>query len=259
MKPIRIVITQFRRRSTTEENFLEAMTLLDGFKGIPAFSENWLLNKPLNIDDYYYYIDKLGNKLKENILGGIQYVYEKDVIKSVGLAFIDNKVIKICEKINASKAVYERGFISKGKYIYPISVDDWKIGCIGCVDIFYPEISRIHTINGANILYNPASISEDSIKLWHSVLSARASENMSFSIGVNNTKTVYPDGRITGGQSIVFNPHGDMLVSLGSQDFALPIDLEPDLLDYVENRWAFKDDLNQIYSKYYIDLMNDLK
>jgi len=258
MDQLKLIIMQFRRRSLPEENIFTALSLLKGSKGTPLFSENWISNRPINIDDYYHYVEKIGNKIESDVLAGVQYVNENDIIKSIGLAYINGRVVRSCEKINPSKAVYERKFLKSGIYIKPVTVNGWKIGCVACVDIFYPEISRIHAINNANIIYNPASIPLDGLNLWHSVLSTRASENIVFSVGVNNTRTAYPDGRITSGHSIAFNPHGDLILTSGDQDVALPIILDDKCFDYVERRWAFKEDLKNKYSKYYENLITSL-
>ncbi|MFP3143578.1 MAG: carbon-nitrogen hydrolase family protein [Caldisphaera sp.] len=258
MEKLKITLVQFRRRPLAEENLWTAISLAKNEKpDLVIFSENWLSSRPINIDDYIYYIEKIGNILDSNILGGIQYVIENELIKSMGIAYIDKKSVRMCEKINPSKAVGEREILVKGKYIEPIKVNNWKIGCIACVDIFYPEISRLHAINMADIIYNPASISGESIKLWHSVLQARAAENVVYSIGVNNTNTLYPDQRITAGESIVFNPHGDKLVELGSEDIAITILLDYDYFDFVNRRWAFREDFINKYSGVYRSILKE--
>ncbi|AFZ70234.1 putative amidohydrolase [Caldisphaera lagunensis DSM 15908] len=251
MEKLKITIVQFRRRPLIDENLWNAISLVKNKTDIIVFSENWLSNKPIALNDYSYYLEKIGNILDANILGGIQYVYDNGYIKSVGMGYIDGKLVKICEKINPSKAVGERNYLVEGKYVKPIKVNSWYIGCVACVDIFYPEISRIHALNNADILYNPASISNESLALWHSTLQTRAAENVVYSIGVNNTNTVYPDNRITAGGSIVFNPHGDKIIELGSDDEAIDIILDYDYFNYVKNRWAFRDDLIKKYSIFY--------
>ncbi|PMP59956.1 MAG: hypothetical protein C0172_01130 [Caldisphaera sp.] len=252
MEKMKITLVQFRRRPLAEENMWTAISLAKNEKSdLIIFSENWLSSKAINLDDYIYYIEKIGNILDSNILGGIQYVNENDSIKSVGISYINRKPVRICEKINPSKAVGEREILARGKYIEPIKVYDWKIGCIACVDIFYPEISRLHAINMADIIYNPASISGESVVLWHSVLRTRAAENVVYSIGVNNTNTVYPDQRITAGESVVFNPHGDKILELGSEDTAITVSLDYDYFDFVNRRWAFREDLINKYSNIY--------
>ncbi len=251
MEKLKITIVQFRRRPLIDENLWTAISLIKNKTDIVALSENWLSNKPIDLNDYIYYVEKIGNILDTNVLAGIQYVNDNGYIKSVGMAYIDKKLVQNCEKINPSKAVGERNHLTGGKYIKPIKVNNWYIGCLACVDIFYPEISRIHALNSADILYNPASISNESLALWHSVLQTRAAENVVYSIGVNNTNTKYPDNRATAGGSIVFNPHGDKIVELGSDDEAIDILLDYDYFDYVKNRWSFKDDLIKKYSIFY--------
>jgi predicted amidohydrolase len=247
-------IIQSRRTSSWRETLNNVFLILQRSRehiGTVLFmNENWLSRTPIDITDYEYSVEKLGEEFGRPIFAGTNYIKEKKGAKSVGLFFDGGKIRRICEKVFPSKAVGERKHVNGGRILPPAEVSNWKISCIACVDIFYPEISRIHTLLGAHILYNPASITSDRISLWHSVLLTRAAENTVFTVGVNSVGYVYPDGRVTLGRSAVFAPNGIEVGIADSREGVFTFTLDLEIIHRIRDRWAFYDDLKNILVKY---------
>ncbi len=257
-----IGIIQARRTNDIYKNIENVIRILDRSKrmldqvDILFFSENWLSREPLEPNILFSAMERIGEYIPL-FFAGANYVLEEDGIVSAGFLYNNGRIEKSCEKIFPSRAVGERGRLKRGKYYPPLEVKGWKIGCIACVDIFYPEISRLHTWNGADVIYNPASIPADRTILWHSMLHARASENTVFSIGVNGTGFVYPDGRITLGESIVFASNGEELARHGRHEGIISTVLDRRVTESIRRRWAFFDDL-RMFSRIYSELLSKL-
>ncbi len=255
--PLSIGILQASRKSYWRDSLSHIINLLESQKSsvldkvdVLFLAENWLMKNPLFLEDYLYAIETV-SKYIPNVFGGTSYVIVDDSIISMGYSIINGKAVKACEKIFPSKAVGERELITSGSYVRPISFSSWKIGCIACVDIFYPEVSRLHVVNGAHLIYNPAAIPNDRIPLWHSVLEVRAVENTVFSLGVNGVGYIYPDGRKTSGESIIYSPGGRVLAKHGENEGLIRTVLEPHLISSVRERWAFYEDLMNIFYNLY--------
>ena len=215
-----------------------------GEKGYVLFlPENWISGGPVSLSLYSEFVEKIGKAWGGPVFAGLSYVVEGGEVKSVGLAWLGNRVVRVCEKIFPSKAVGERGKLSPGKPLGPFEVNGLRVACIACVDIFYPEVARRHVLRGAQLLYNPASIPLDRVGLWHSILSARAAENTVYVLGVNNSGTVYPDGRVTGGGSGLYGPDGARVPGRLHGRLVL-VDVDTSKIGVVRERWAFYEDLS---------------
>ncbi len=53
----------------------------------------------------------------------------------------------------------------------------FKLGVVICYDAVFPEVSRVLTIKGADVLFFPSKIRTEGIRPWHIYLQARALEN----------------------------------------------------------------------------------
>ncbi|MCE4629915.1 MAG: carbon-nitrogen hydrolase family protein [Desulfurococcales archaeon] len=220
-------------------------------EAIVFLPENWLSREPIDEHVYLDIVDNLYKTFGYTIFVGLSYINLGGSVRSRGYAVVDGKVEVVCEKVFPSKAVGERGRIKSGEPGRVVDVHGVKIGCIACVDIFYPELSRRLVVRGAQILYNPAAIPSDRLELWWSILRSRAAENIAYTVGVNSVGVEYPDGRFTGGGSRVYSPSGIMLEPVVENGVLLyEIDLSE--LDRVRERWAFRDDLESGLGKLYI-------
>ncbi len=248
-----------RRGGSWRDSLNNVVSLLDSVRDLSDvdvlfFPENWLSRKPIFLEDYYYVGDVL-SRYAPIVFVGLSYVRVEKGVLSLGIASVEGKHNIVCEKIFPSKAVGERGLIVSGRYHPPIEIDEfWRVGCVACVDVFYPETSRLLVVDGANIIYNPASIPLDRIDLWHSVLKTRASENIVYTIGVNGVGNVYPDGRLTPGRSIIISPGSKKGEIAGSSSTVYVTSLNRSEILEQRKRWAFYDDIVNKLSRFYRDL-----
>ena len=240
-------------------SFIENFNLPENV--IAAFlPENWLSKRPLDLANYVSVAKRIASHLGIPVFAGAQYTRIHGSVRSIGLlALPDGRAYIICEKVHPSRSVGERGRLLEGRLYAPVDVGGLKVACIICVDIFYPELSRILALEDAILLYTPSSIPENRIELWHSMLRARAAENAVYTLGVNKTGTAYPDGRLTGGFSVLYTPEGVMGASLSREPGFMVVSIDTDAPRAADARRGFRGDLVRYYSPLYDRLRRGLR
>jgi predicted amidohydrolase len=213
--------------------------------------ESWLSTKPVSLEEYKRESLRLARRLGSYLLAGIQYVEVDGEVYSIGLlASPQGSSWVVCEKLFPSASIGERRRVRPGVLRDPVDPGlGVRVACIACVDIFYPEVARYHSLRGALLLVNPASIAWNRILLWRSTLASRAAENMVFVAGANKTGTLYPDGRLTGGYSALYAPDGELLNSLGPHPGILKASIDPAIMEAVRARRRFIDDVIRLEEK----------
>ncbi len=96
----------------------------------------------------------------------------------------------------------------------PIKTVVGNVGLMICYDIRFPEMSRILTVEGANVLAVPSAWVHGIMKEehWQTMLKARAIENGSYVIAPDQV------GNIFSGRSMVVDPFGVTLIDMGNRD-----------------------------------------
>ena len=96
----------------------------------------------------------------------------------------------------------------------PVKTSAGNVGLMICYDIRFPEMSRILTVDGANVLAVPSAWIHGIMKEehWQTMLKARAIENGSYVIAPDQV------GNIFSGRSMVVDPFGVTLIDMGNRD-----------------------------------------
>lgn len=258
----RIAVIQVGRRNEGSTDHVINIVDENGLNGATMvfLPENWYTRKPVHLSEILEVADDLSQRLGRDIhlFAGLHYVKAGNMARSVGVYSLNGESRIVCEKIHPSKPVGEREFLVPGTYLEPITVGGLKVGCIGCVDLMYPELSRIHVLLGAKILYNPSSIPGDRTGMWQSVGLARAVENQVYVVGVSTTGVRYPDGRVTGGGSFVAHPEGRIVLEMGDGEGIAYYDVDMDGLEAIRDRRSYYEDLDRLYRPFYMELYRRL-
>ncbi|MEB3825153.1 MAG: carbon-nitrogen hydrolase family protein [Desulfurococcales archaeon] len=248
-------IVQMRRDEDNHRRNYERLLEILGTAGdfdMVFLSENWLSGKPVDLIEYMNIVETISSQKKSTyIFSGCQYTRLGGTVRSIGLTAFNGESRISCEKIFPSHAVGERGRVEPGVYVDPIPTKYGNIGCVACVDVMYPEISRLHALEDAVVIYNPASMPYDRLHLWHSVGVSRAAENQVFFIGVNTVGTRYADGRPTKGGSFVVDPYGNMLFSLTEEEGIFKVELDLSLIREARDRRKYLIDVREAVSAFY--------
>jgi deaminated glutathione amidase len=111
----------------------------------------------------------------------------------------------------------------------PVKVGIGKIGLEICYDIRFPEMSRILTLDGANVLAIPSGWVQGIMKEehWQIMLKARAIENGCYVIAPDQV------GNIFLGRSMVIDPFGITLLDMGNKEGVEVVEIARDRVESV--------------------------
>ncbi|MGE5303335.1 MAG: carbon-nitrogen hydrolase family protein [Alphaproteobacteria bacterium] len=122
-----------------------------------------------------------------------------------------------------------------------------RCGIMICYDLRFPELARILTLMGADILLAPSGWvkGEKKIEHWHTMVRARALENGSYVVAPDQVGNIYI------GHSLVVDPFGNIVVDMKEDEGLAIIDIDPKLIaETRENLPLLKNRRDDIYLKY---------
>lgn len=186
------------------------------------------------------FISALSNSAKKNKINVVATIYEiintnKHDQKVFDTAVIINergKIQSVYRKIHLYDAL---GFKESKKLLAgniiekPTRTSVGNLGLQICYDMRFPEISRILTVNGANILVSPSAWVAGFMKQehWEIMLKSRAIENGVYVIAPNQLGNIYC------GHSMVIEPFGATLIDMGNREGMKILDIDNSRIDTV--------------------------
>ena len=234
-----VALVQMRSSENKEENLKASVDFIskaaDRNASLICFPEFQMAFSPLkqspkdlanNVAEYIdggNFVSALCRSAKRNKIGVIATVYERNKNKNEFKVYdtaviINNKgqITSVYRKLHLYNAL---GFRESDKLIQgnviekPVSTSVGNIGLMICYDIRFPEMSRILTVNGADVLAVPSAwvygiMKEDH---WRTMIMARAIENGSYIIAPDQV------GNIFSGRSMVADPFGTVLLDMGDK------------------------------------------
>jgi deaminated glutathione amidase len=138
-------------------------------------------------------------------------------------------------------------FVAGSDLTAPVPSDIGKIGMIICYDLRFPELSRLLTLMGAEIIAAPSGWVQGDLKVehWQTMTRARALENGCYVVAPNQVGNIYI------GHSMVVDPFGRIVAEMGEREGLEIVNLDPSIvvevrakLPLLENRRA------DVYDKY---------
>lgn len=169
------------------------------------------------------FISVLCRAAKHSRINVIAAIYEKNrnkkdfrVYDTAVVITKEGQITSVYRKLHLYDAL---GFKESKKLIHgnviekPVSTSVGNVGLMICYDLRFPEMSRILTVNGADILVVPSAWIHGIMKEehWRTMIMARAIENGSYVIAPNQV------GNIFSGRSMVVDPFGRVLLDMGDR------------------------------------------
>jgi beta-ureidopropionase len=154
----------------------------------------------------------------------------------------DGKLLGVYRKnhIPLNTIFYEKLYFKPGNLGYPVFDTRFgKIGILICHDRHYPEGARALALNGAEIVLIPSATPDKSLsrKVWEKELCAHAIFNEYFVAGLNRTGV--EGNYVYYGQSVIFDPSGEMMVQAGPDEEILVADCDLDIITQRRRAWQF--------------------
>jgi predicted amidohydrolase len=166
---------------------------------------------------------------KKNRIEVVATMYEK----ATGLRVFDTAVIisgkgtitSVYRKLHLYDALgfkESKKLMPGNKIARPARTAAGGVGVMICYDLRFPELSRLLTVRGAEILVAPSGWVQGPMKEehWQTMVRARAIENGSY--------VVAPDqvGNIYAGRSMVVDPFGAVLLDMGWKEGVEAVELD---------------------------------
>lgn len=167
------------------------------------------------------FVTALSRAARKNRVGVVATIYEKGsanrvydtalVLSPAGL------VSTIYRKLHLYDALgfKESARLAKGKDIKrPIRTNAGSVGLMICYDLRFPELSRILTLKGAEVLVAPSAWVQGEMKEvhWQTMVKARAIENGSYLVAPDQVGNIYC------GRSMVVDPFGVVLADMETRE-----------------------------------------
>lgn len=102
----------------------------------------------------------------------------------------------------------------------------WQVGLTICYDLRFPELYRIETLQGAELITVPAAFTMFTGKdHWELLLRARAVENQLY-VAAANQWGEYVPGKASYGRSVIVDPWGVVLAAAPDEDCVISAELD---------------------------------
>jgi predicted amidohydrolase len=139
-------------------------------------------------------------------------------------------------------------FVAGRDLIPPIKTVVGPVGMVICYDLRFPELARILTLRGAEVLVAPSGWLQGDMKVehWQTMTCARALENGCYLIAPGQVGNIYI------GCSMVVDPFGRTLVQMGEREGVEIVDLDLTVVADVRQKLPLlQNRRTDIYGKYF--------
>jgi predicted amidohydrolase len=176
------------------------------------------------------FVSTLSSAAKKNRIGIVATIYEKSskpkrVFDTAVMINLNGTVSSVYRKLHLYDALgfKESAKLMPGmKIIKPTKTKAGNVGLLICYDLRFPEMSRILTVKGADLLVAPSGWVAGEMKEehWQTMVKARAIENGSYIAAPAQVGNIYC------GRSMIVDPFGIVLVDMGQREGVEAVDID---------------------------------
>lgn len=158
----------------------------------------------------------------------------------------DGTIVAKYRKAHLFSLFREEKHVEAGNEIVVAETSIGKLGCSVCYDIRFPELFRACMKQGAEIQVLPAAFPHPRLTHWQTLIRARAIENQSFFIAVNQCGEE-SHGSDVGeikyfGHSIVVDPWGEIIVEADESEGLFYTEIDVSLVAKTRSKLSAVDD-----------------
>jgi deaminated glutathione amidase len=239
----KIALVQMRSSQNKQENLLKSIDAISeaaaGAAELVCFPEFQMAFSPASqrarelasiaepIDGEF--VTALLRAAKKNRIGVVAAIYEKGgsskVYDTALVLSPAGTVSSVYRKLHLYDALgfKESAKLARGKKIQgPVRTKAGNVGLLICYDLRFPELSRILTLKGANVLVAPSAWVQGEMKEehWLTMVRARAIENGSYLVAPDQVGNIYC------GRSMIVDPFGVVLADMGQREGIEIVDID---------------------------------
>lgn len=140
-------------------------------------------------------------------------------------------------RLDNGRIIREADDYSAGKEPTTVNLEGWQIGLAICYDLRFPEIFRVYSAMGADLMLVPSNFTARTGRdHWEVLIKARAIENQCFVAAPNQCGTNRSTGVASYGHSCIVGPWGETLAIAGKKPKIIRAVLDPSRLREVRHR-----------------------
>ena len=179
-------------------------------------------------------IGALAKELNVNIVAGSVANNRGGEVYNTSVTFNrQGEVVNVYDKTHLFSPMGEHEYFQKGKNVLRFTLDGFSCGVIICYDIRFPELTRKMSVEGLDFLFVVSQWPKVRVPQLKALLRARAIENQCFAVCCNSCgkagSTVY------GGNSMIFDPLGELLCEAGDSQQIIFAECETGNLSQIRN------------------------
>jgi predicted amidohydrolase len=178
-------------------------------------------------------VASLARELSINIIGGSVFELTGQGVSNTSVVYDrSGKLHSMYRKMHLFDAFgySESDGISKGEEPTVTELDGLRFGLAICYDVRFPELFRYYALRGAHVVFLPSAFFQPNHDHWQLCIRARSLDNGIFVLGCNQT------GKRFVGRSMVADPWGVVIGSLGMEEGVLTVDIDCDRIESTKKK-----------------------
>ncbi|MBB5323920.1 putative amidohydrolase [Anoxybacillus tepidamans] len=170
--------------------------------------------------DIKSFISELAQMYNVNIVAGsVAKKTPKGITNTMYIANRNGDIIGEYSKLHLFQLMDEHLYLQPGEESGFFMLEQTLCAGVICYDIRFPEWIRVHTAQGAELLFVVAEWPLPRLHHWRTLLQARAIENQCYVIACNRAGT--DPNNTFAGHSMIIDPWGDIIAEAGEDPCSL--------------------------------------